>query len=107
MIKVVAISADLGFKLCGSCALIEADAHGLKPWDIPEWEPMTTEDLASEGQHIFSAIREDAIHSYPEFVSAGIDPFFVAQMDAVPYCERCGLFLARLESPTIRRGGDR
>lgn len=103
--RVVAVDTGLGVKFCGPCALIESDSVGLRPWDMVEWEPLTGDMVADEGQAIFESIHDEAVFSYPDFVEAGIDPFMVAQLDAAPHCWRCGLFLVALEEPTIQKGG--
>lgn len=95
MNKVVAVTTENGSLLCGTCATEYADYLGLHPREVEDWEPMTEYDMVETAKYTYRSIKHDAIHQYPDFVEAGIDPFLVAQMDSVPHCDRCGRFLAR------------
>lgn len=78
-----------GALLCADC-VHNAAVMGA---ELDQWLGLTADDVANQGNAMFEALLPDAHTLYPDM---DVDPRMIAQLEALPVCDTCGVALAKV-----------
>lgn len=79
-----------GALLCADCTNLEAE----KGTDLSSWWALTADEVRDQGNAMFDALLPDAAGLYPDM---DVDPRMIAQLEALPVCDTCGVALAKVK----------
>ena len=85
----IAARSEYGALLCAHCAEV-AHARGA---NFDDWYAVTADEVADEAEMLFESLLPNVADLYPDMP---IEPWTIAQLSALPYCDVCGTALAKV-----------